>query len=382
MLDRLTALWDRAFVRAAKLVLSGRPAPLPDWGARPYRVLFLRHDKIGDMVMATGVIRAIAESHPTITLDVLASPSNAGVLAGLPFPHEVLVLDGATEGGRPRAALRAARALRARRYDAVVDGLVLSSGVSSTTAMLLAGSGAPRRIGMRACMGIPRGGADAAYTHPIDPPPDPAANHVEYLERLAGPFGVAPEDVPHPTLRLSAEEQGWAEQAWQAAGRSQHPREGTGGGPRLLINVSAGHWHRRWGDAQFVAALRHVREQHPDVTLLVVGDPAERGAVEAIAAEAIGGESGAAAPATPGVRAAFALVARADGVLTPDTAIAHVASAFRRPCMTLMLPGSEPFTPYRTPGRLVMSTTYRMTAIPVEEVTRALDELVALAPAA
>lgn len=375
MSESRATLWERVVLAAAKRVLRGRPAPLPDWDARPRRVLFLRHDKIGDMVMATGVMRAIAESHPSIMLDVLASRGNAAVLTNLPFVHEVLVLDGVVEGGSPRAVLRGVRALRARGYDAVVDGIVLSAGVSPVTAMLLAACGARRRIGMRACMGRPRAGM-LGYTHPVDPPADPHANHVEYLERLAGPFGVAPADVPHPTLRLSPAEAGEAERAWQDAVRVQHSAAGAGSGPRLLVNVSAGHPLRRWGDEQFVAGIRYVRALHGGVTLVVVGDPGERAAVEAIAAEA-----GVAAPPTASVRAAFALVAAADAVLTPDTAIAHVASAFRKPCVTLMLPGAEPFTPYRTPGEVVMSPVMEMTRIPVADVTRALERVLRLTAA-
>ena len=34
------------------------------------------------MVMATGLLRALAHAHPTIDIDVLASPLNATVLAG------------------------------------------------------------------------------------------------------------------------------------------------------------------------------------------------------------------------------------------------------------------------------------------------------------
>ena len=49
---------------------------------RPHRVLFLRPDRVGDMILTTGLLRGIAESAPTITLDVLASALNAPVLGG------------------------------------------------------------------------------------------------------------------------------------------------------------------------------------------------------------------------------------------------------------------------------------------------------------
>ena len=357
------SFWERAQLRAAKLALRARPAPIPDWDARPYRVLFLRHDKIGDMIMSTGVLRAIAESHSTITLDVLASPTNASVLDGLPFLGEVITFaDRTAVGALPRDAVRCAWALRSRQYDAVVDGIVLTPEMSHTTAMLLAGCGARRRIGM--------GGADryglGVYTQLVTPPADAGVNHVEHLARLAAPFGVDPADVPHPTLCLSTSETAAAELAWQDATSCQH---NAGSGTRLLINVSAGHARRRWGDAQFVDAIRHARATAGDVTVLVIGDPAERASVVAVAEAA-----GAAAPATASVRAALALVATATVVLTPDTAIAHAASAFRKSCVTLMLRGCEEFIPYRTPGWVVFSPEGEMTALPLQDVTRALDE--------
>ncbi len=375
--ERLTDLDDDALVtRAMRRVLRGRAMPPPDWDARPRRVLFLRHDRIGDMIMATGVIRAIAESHPTITVDVLASPGNAAVLTGLRFVREVLQLDGVKEGARPGVALPWAWDLWSRRYDAAVDGLVLSPAVSPLTATLLSVCGTSCRIGMRAVMGQRRPGTQV-YTTPVEPPENPGANHIEYLQRLAVPFGVAPEDVPHPTLQLAVAEREAAEQVWADAARDQHglapATSDTREGGRLLVNVSAGHPLRRWGDAQFVAVLRHVRAAHPGATVVVVGEPAERAAFENVAREA-----GATAASTAGIRAALALVAAADGVLTPDTSIAHAASAFHKPCVTLMLPGAEPFTPYRTAGEVVMSSVMEMTAVPVAAVVRALDRLFVL----
>ena len=41
---------------------------------------------------------------------------------------------------------------------------------------------------------------------------------------------------------------------------------------------------------------------------------------------------------TPSLKDAFPLVATADFVFTPDTAIGHAASAFRRPAVAMYLP--------------------------------------------
>src|SRR5690348_5081211 len=83
-------LWIRVLVRAMR---RGSSESRPDWSERPHRVLFLRHDRAGDMILSTGVMRAIARSHPTITMDVLASPANAAILEAAEYVGEVIVFD-------------------------------------------------------------------------------------------------------------------------------------------------------------------------------------------------------------------------------------------------------------------------------------------------
>src|SRR5947209_15366653 len=110
------AVWIRILVRLMRRPATARPA----WRSRPFRVLFLRHDRAGDMVVSTGVMRAIARSHPTITLDVLASPANAAIIDAADYIDRVIVFNKKRLGDYFPTALR----LRRARYDAVVDCMV------------------------------------------------------------------------------------------------------------------------------------------------------------------------------------------------------------------------------------------------------------------
>src|SRR5947199_10763739 len=92
-LKRLEQSWNRLFIRVLGRLMPAAPSEKPDWGARPHRVLYLRHDKIGDMIVSTSLIAAIAQSHPTITLDVLASPMKAPVVQCSPSVVDVIVCD-------------------------------------------------------------------------------------------------------------------------------------------------------------------------------------------------------------------------------------------------------------------------------------------------
>jgi hypothetical protein len=178
-LKQLERAWKRVVFRVLAALLPGRrDHEPPRWGERPHRVLYLRYDRIGDMIMATPLIRAIASSHPTIQLDVLASPTNAVVLAGNPYVGNVWTLD------RKRFAsfLRIAPTLRRQRYDAVIDGMVLQPSVTMLLLMLFTGARHRLGIGGRA--------NDFIYTLPV-PAASPNAHQILQSAMTARPFGVS-----------------------------------------------------------------------------------------------------------------------------------------------------------------------------------------------
>ena len=338
--------WKRVVFRALGVLLAGRRSPeAPQWGARRHRVLYLRYDRIGDMIMATSLIRAVARSHPTIELDVLASPINHVVLAGNPHVRRILTFD------RKRIAsfLRTLRALRRERYDAVIDGMVLQPSV--TMLLLMLATGARYRIGI--------GGRanDFVYTIPVPPAP-PTAHQIVQSAMTAIPFGIDVDRADwRPELFVDREERACAEEAWRTAGS---------GRPRVLVNIAAGQPSRRWPAERVVAAMRAVRAAAPESAVLVMAPPSEFRDAERIARDA-----GARAVA-PGMRDAIAIVEASDLVFTPDTSIAHAASAFAKPSVVMMTSGFGIFEPYATPGRFVHSPGPTLESLDAEPVIAAL----------
>jgi ADP-heptose:LPS heptosyltransferase len=195
-LKRVEQAWNRVFIRMLGRLMPAAPTKEPNWAARPHRVLYLRHDKIGDMIISTSLINAIAQSYPTITLDVLASPANAPVLEGNPHVSSVIVWDKANPSGYRRLL----RELRSARYDAVVDCMILAP--STTTLLLMLASGAPHRIGIGGRIN------DYALTVRV-PPASSASHHIEHSAVLATAFGVKLDDVDwRPRIYLSRNESG------------------------------------------------------------------------------------------------------------------------------------------------------------------------------
>lgn len=354
LLKRLEKAGQNALIWAAGLLFRRRNvASPPDWALRPHRVLYLRYDRIGDMIMATGLIRAIATSHSGIELDVLASPTNAPVLEGNPYVRRVLLFD-----RRRMAALPSVlRELQKGGYDAVIDGMVMSPSV--TMMLLMLATRAPYRIGI--------GGRknDFVYTLPV--PPAPADAHViDQARQTATPFGVDVEQTDwRPELSMRPTELKAAETRW-----------GLGTGTKLLVNVSAVTADRRWPPDRYTAVIREAMRIDPNTKVLVISAPHERAAAEAIAAAA-----GAEVAHTASVRDAFALVATADAVFTPDTSISHAAAALDVPVAVMMLPVRPQYGPYRARHVRIESPGDTLADLQVSHALTAMRELFALARA-
>ncbi len=350
---RWRALWIRTIVALVRSK-GGRQPPPPDWASGRHRVLFLRHDRLGDMILTTAALRAIAQSHPGLRLDVLASPANATVIAGSGHIGSIIIFDKKAPWTWPAVAWR----LRRAHYDAVVDCMVTAP--SLTTLLLMLASGARHRIAAAGREGPV--GTDSVITIPVPTPPS-ASHMTERLGALAAAFGVDVERADwRPELALGADERARAEATWERA---------PGDSPRYLVNVSAGIVQRRWPEDRYVAVLRHLRARAPSARLIVIGAPDEAQRAERIAR---GGD--ALYVRTAGVRDAFALVEAADFVFTPDTSIAHAASAFGKPAVAMYLPGNaERWGLYHVNGRNLESSGPTLDSLQADAVMSAIDDV-------
>jgi ADP-heptose:LPS heptosyltransferase len=314
------------------------------------RVLFLRHDRVGDMIVSTGVMRGIARSHDTIALDVLASPSNAVLLEGADYVRDTIVFDKRRLASYLPTALR----LRRARYDAVIDCMVTAPSV--TTLLLILASGARYRIG------ISGRGNDAAFNVAVPGRTERDVHMVDRLAALARAFDVElSRSAREPVLSITDAERERAERSWQ----------GPPGATRVLINVSAGSSERQWPDHYYEAVIRHIRERRSRAIVRVIASPDDGRRADEIA-HAGGGSF----VPTPRLRDAIALVATADFVFTPDTSIVHAASAFKRPAVAIYARGKKSdWALYGTRGRSIEHTEPDLKTLPLEPVLEAVDQV-------
>jgi ADP-heptose:LPS heptosyltransferase len=364
-LRKFEIAWRSAWMRMLGWMLPGpKEAVLPIPTNSDYRVLIIRYERIGDMIMATSLIRNIANALPSGKVDVLATPTTAPVLEGNPYVGKVLTLD--------RRSFRSygdiMKQLRRERHTVMVDGRINNPPIFTSTPLLMFAGRARFRVGAR--------GDKKPRIYNVSVPEWNRVDHyIEGSKRLAVPFGVDPAKVDwQPEIFLSSEEIARAEEMWKEAGSlvSRGNEEMGTSAKRLLVNLSASEPKRRWPDGKFIATLRAARARAPDMPIIVIGLPREWESVQKVA------NAVRALPAqTPKLRDAFALVGTADLVFTPDTSISHAASAFRKPTLVLLKREHRPYAPYNTPGEVLPWNEDEIQQLPHERVARVLEKLLA-----
>jgi heptosyltransferase-2 len=357
----LERAWRRAWMQSIGALSAGeRVARVPDWNARPWSVLYLRSQGIGDVILATGVFRAIARSHSTISLDVVTTPAAAPVLDNNPHVRRVITT------GRVVAKMgKLAMEMRRSKYDVVIDGKITrgASFIRSPALTMLAR--APYRIG------VGGGNHHLVFNLCVSRYDRSTTHMVKGSAALASPFGVdAGTTSFQPEIFLTAQECAGAEGAWQTVAR-----DGSTAGTRWLVNLSAGAPVRRWSDERWTALISHLRAQQPRSTIAVMAVEAEHASAERVALAA-----GAVAVRAPRLRDALAMVGTSERVITSNTSITHAASAFRKPTVLLLERGEDQWGSWCTPSEVAYWMGSSVASLDFATARDALDRLLASHP--
>jgi ADP-heptose:LPS heptosyltransferase len=80
------------------------------------KILFIQLGRIGDMVLLTPLFRAVKENYPDAEIDVVASRRNFSIILNNPHLNKIIVYEKS-----PVKFLKAVRQIRARVYDYLID---------------------------------------------------------------------------------------------------------------------------------------------------------------------------------------------------------------------------------------------------------------------
>lgn len=331
-------------------VLVSTPAPVLD--LRPgSRVLFLRQDRIGDVLVSLPLLRSFHRHFPEVSIELLLGRTNWDVRRAVsPYVERCWRYE-----KTPGAVLRLLSELRSRRYDVIVD---LMDNPSVTSSLVLTVLPAGVRVGIAK-------GNEGAYTHVV-PLLDRSRVHiVERLAQLLLPFGIDPaaEDL-RLEYPITAAEREWARALLGPCRRAY----------RVGVNVAASHPDKTWSAAQWSAFLRELARRHPEAELLLFAAPAYARAQAAIAAAT----GVCPVPIMPSFHQFAILLEGCDIIVTPDTAAAHLAAAWQRPCVVLHVwdrPDLMPWLPYRSPHEAAYTRQHSLRHLPIGDALDAFERL-------
>lgn len=345
--------WRRALLAAGHRPFAGRATSRPEdllhLPQKP-RILLIRLERIGDVLVSIPVMRALRTRYPDAHIDLLVSRANRAARdAAAPFVTRVWCYE-KTFG----SAIDLLRAFRRMRYDVIVDLI----DHPSTTAQLVI-----RWCHPRAAVGLLHA-ESGLYTHAA-PTLDPATVHpVERFAQLLLPFGIDPTVEPLDLeYRLATED---VERARTLLGPKSRPL-------RFGVNLSARQPERYWGRSNYVELIRHLSAHDPRFAVSICGTPRDAAEVRHVA-EATGSQP---VPARASLHDFAAFIHEFDLLLTPDTAVVHLASSWKLPTVALYHAeeGVAPWLPYKTPHRAVADAR-GIPSITVDRVVRAVGELI------
>ena len=314
------------------------------------RILVVQTRRLGDVLMATPLLRAIARGLAPSALDVLVEPGCAAALAG---NAHVSALVAASSS---RLAL--ARLLRTRRYDLVVDAMG-----KSTSALLAHASGAAVRVGFD--------DARFSWAYTLRAPRDEVGEYsaLEKL-RLAAALGLEASDG-RLDLPGRAEDRARADAWWAALGLGDAPA------PVAFAPVSR-RVEKRWPAERF-AWLAGELASRTGRRLVVFNGPGEAPQVQAVLERTARRD----ALVVPGEVLPFAslpaAMARCAAYVGNDNGLRHVAVGLGLPTLAVFGPPSPAnWTPPDAPHHLTAGGRRAIESVTIDEVTPLVERFVDL----
>jgi ADP-heptose:LPS heptosyltransferase len=245
-----------ALVIADALLSPARLAPRHRVPDRPARILGLRLERIGDLLMllpALGLLRTI---YPDSQIDLAVGSWNADVarsIGGVADVHELDVAwlargAGLSLGG----AIRAARRWRSHHYDLAIN---FEPDIRSN--LILAASGA------HVCVGYRDRGGGALLDVALDY--DPARHTTDNAAWLVRRLSHSGVEAPPAALRISSTARQQARILLPAAT----------GGPLIGMHVAAGRLVKQWPESRFAEVAQHlISARH--ATIILTGADSDR----------------------------------------------------------------------------------------------------------
>jgi len=216
------------------------------------RILVIRTDRIGDVILSTPAMRALRQRYPDALIAAMVSPYTKEIVEGSPFLDEVIVYDKELTHKGWLSTLRFAFALRQKMFDAA---LVLHP--TNRVHLIAFLAGIPKRVGYNKKLGF-------LLTDKVEHLKQLGEKHeLEYSLDLAGFLDAQTQDKTL-FMPIKSESEKWAEGFIE--GLRIRKEEGL-----LIINPSASCPSKIWPPERFAEVADILAKRYGLKVIIVTG---------------------------------------------------------------------------------------------------------------
>jgi len=331
-----------------------RSNPLPptiDFNASKF--LFIRQDRIGDVLISTPLIYTLKECYPDAVIDFLLSINNYFVL-----DNEPLVRKRYTYRKNLSSAWSIIKKIRQERYDFIID---LMDNPSTTSTFFCALTNGRWNVGFEKLN-------DYVYDLKVPLLSRKDIHIVDRLSMLLVIFGIQPDKHQLKIRYCLSEKSNQLAQEFLRKNRLSD---------RFIIglNISPARGVRFWGIANFQKLIGSLLHDYPDVALLVLYQPTDIFQAKKIAEpfnEVL------VSPETKSFDEFAAYIKSINLLVTPDTSTVHLAAAFTIPSVVLYVQSNKNlriWEPYGSESEAIVTDVDDLTTIQPTTVHNAVKRL-------
>ena len=300
--------------------------PLAQHKKYPRRILVIRLDLIGDLVLSMTLVRALKQTYPDAAIDLLALPTSAKVVMGDPDLNEIITYD-PNVWRRPKAlihpknwrnAYRVLRYLHAREYDIAVSVFGRWAGVLATL------SGTKRRVGFghESYPGLMTDNVRGHHWRSGD-----HKHEVDYcleLAKAAGAITSTTDRIPHLFIDTQAEQQ--LEQLLEREGIVPDK-------PVIACHISSNNGQSKRWPVPFWALLIDKLNREQNAQVILTGAPNDMPLIECVTRQMQ--EHAFNLAGKTSLAQLVALLKRANLVISGDSGPMHIAAAVGTPLIAI-----------------------------------------------
>lgn len=329
------------------------------------RILVVRRDNIGDLILTTPLLSALRRAKPDAWIGILVNSYSSAVLAGNPDVDAVFAYDKAKhrpDKHRLMVYFETMRLIRKLRRLAIDQVLLAGPGAQHQAYSLC------RWVNSRSIIGfVTPDFHPPKITNPVPYGEGAKLHEVQDIWRLLAPLGI---EGPIPPCRVYADSnlvRHWSE--YLAA-------KSTGDGPLIAIQLSARRVKQRWPAIRFASLIQmlHVNLAARFVLLWSPGTsedtrhPGDDAKAVEVCSYLPTGLPMVACP-TKTLADLVAVVSLATLVITPDGGAMHVAAGLDKPVVALFGDSStNRWHPWQTPHRILQGRNQDVADIDVSSV--------------